>query len=120
MIEDYPLSLKVVVNGIKIHLLDKICIKYRIDQGNISTDPSFSEKYKLMFERIAIPIIKKEKMFFLLYHYDLKKWRDTKANIFPFSNLLFRRLLNATDIYSWKKFFNQFCVSLRCVGKSKR
>lgn len=105
MIEDYPLSIRLVTNNIKIHILNKVCTKYRIRIGSASNDKSIFEKNRKMFKIVAIPIIKKKRMYLLLYHYYLKDMRDKKARKFPFNNWLFRRFLNATDIYSWKKLF---------------
>jgi GT2 family glycosyltransferase len=120
MIEDYPLSIRMVDNGNRIHLLESICIRYRMNQGSISTDPLFSNSFMQMFNTIATPIIKREKMYFLLYHYYLKNLKATRANSVLFDNWFVRRLLNATDVYSWKRLFGQwprqFCRCEACHG----
>lgn len=106
MIEDFPLSIRVLDNGFKINALNTPCVKYRINKGSISTGSGFSKKFEEMYEKCAVPVLKRRKMYLVLWHWKVRKFVNVYAcGVLRFS--LLRYLVKMTSPYAWLIYFKK-------------
>lgn len=112
MIEDFPLTIKVLDRGHKIYVLDKPCVKYRINKGSISTESGFSKKFIEMYETCGVPVLKRRKLYFVLWHWKVRKLVNARENgVMRYS--AFRYLVKMTSPYAWLLYFKK----QRAVGR---
>ncbi len=118
MIEDVPVSLRLLSNGVRTYLISDVCVKYRANTGSVSTAEGFLNKYWKMIDLVVIPQMKKNNFYFLIYHYWVIKTIRFNYSSGLLSFSLMRYLLKSTDIYSWIKFLGitNFWVKL-CITK---
>lgn len=106
MIEDFPLSIRVLDRGFKIFALNKPCVKYRINKGSISTDSGFSKKFIKMYEKCGLPVLKRRKMYLVLWHWKVRKFVNAHAHGVMRCSAL-RYLVKMTSPYAWLVYFNK-------------
>lgn len=107
LIEDYPTTIKILCSNIKIYYLDVACVGYRINNGSISTDECFSEKFSQMYEKCAIHVIKERKYYGILYHFYAMKASHKYGGLGCLNKFL-RHFLKATSFYFWVCRFRLF------------
>lgn len=105
MLEDLPMSLRFLSNGVKIYLLEDYLVRYRIRNTSLSSGIDFGEKYWEMVDAIFFPEIRRQKLFLLLWSkkidYFLWRWRNS-----PFIKIkAFRMAIKSFDVLAWKLFF---------------
>ena len=104
-VEDYPIIMKFLSNGYRIHLINDFLIKYREYPESVSnSNPKFATSIYDAIEAYAIPLSFKHRMYFYWYHY--KIFFETKRllnNNKSFAIRLFVYLLRATDVIGIKK-----------------
>lgn len=109
LIEDYPLSLKILVSGIKIYALNKKCVRYRNHNESISTSPSFSGNFIEMYTRCAIPVILRHKMYLIWYHFFVNRiLTENKYHLFDFA--LPRYIVKASSVYHWIGYIKKYAI----------
>jgi glycosyltransferase involved in cell wall biosynthesis len=108
MLEDYPMSLRFLTNDIKIHLLNKSLVKYRIRNGSISREENFSVNVWNMLNSIALPEMWRQKLFLLIWHHkiDLFIWKNRSSPLIK--NKFIRYGIKLTDLIAWKLYFVRF------------
>lgn len=97
-IEDYPLYMKFLKNGYRIHLVEKYLIRYREYPESVSKcDNRFERSIFQAIEDFAIPAAKKNRMFWYWWHEIVEKYARHHMNS-PVNYLLV-----LTDFIGWKK-----------------
>tara|TARA_Y100001963_G_scaffold146880_1_gene222454 strand:+ start:544 stop:1458 length:915 start_codon:yes stop_codon:yes gene_type:complete len=100
MIEDFPLSIRLLDHGFKIYALNKPCVKYRINKGSISTGSGFSQKFIEMYRICGIPVLRRRRMYLVLWHWKVREFINTRAHgIIRYS--VFRYIIKMTSPYAW-------------------
>lgn len=111
LIEDYPTTLRLLDSGIKVYALGHVCVRYRINSGSISTAHAFSSKFIEMYETCAVPILKRRKMYFVLYEFYVSRLIGQYHSGLLGVKIL-RYILKATSPYAWIEY-------LRCRKNKK-
>lgn len=104
-VEDYPLAMKFLSNGYRIHLVNEYLIKYRECPESASrSNPKFTESIYRAMEDYAIPLSFSNKMYLYWYHYIIF---FSTIKILKRSNSKWNRLivyiLKSTDVIGIKK-----------------
>ncbi|MBF5056075.1 glycosyltransferase [Alcanivorax sp. 521-1] len=103
MIEDFPTVLRLLDNGVKVYALNHVCVGYRVVAGSLSTEKGFMEKFLNMYLASAFPVIKKRKLFLILYEFYVFRAITLKKN--KIMNIkIFRYALRMTSPYSWVEY----------------
>ncbi len=113
--EDYPFLVRASAAGYRFALLREPLVRYRLHERGISRSASriFEESAEKCFSRVILPALKREKMFFHLWHYGIKSFIDIRRDS-PgvFRYLFVRRLVGLFDPIKYVLLF------YRILGRS--
>lgn len=97
-IEDYPLYMKYLSHGYRLHYINKSLIKYREHFDSVSrSDSRFSSSILNAIDDYALTAAKKNKMVLYWYHYWINK--NIRKKLYNSKLLYFFRIF---DLINWK------------------
>ena len=118
MLEDFPMSLRFLSNGVKIFILDKQLVRYRVRSSGLSGNTNFSEKLWNMLDIVAVPEMRKRKLFLVYWHHKIELfiWMNRDSRLIKFR--LTRYVIKCTDLVALKIYLNSiFTMCLRNFEK---
>jgi alpha-1,3-rhamnosyltransferase len=100
-IEDYPIYMKFLANGYRIHLVNHHLVRYRTYAESVShskDNSKFTNSILDAIEDFAIPASLRNHMYLHTWHLLINKWLR-HGNV---KNRLFAYILRVTDLLAWK------------------